>query len=107
LPREFVQPLAVAGSTFDLVFADAFKDCAIAFHLATVDIYRSVDELLAFHGLVLHNVSDDLAQPLMLATLVATVNVVHVHVPVLSPSVDSVVEGRNTSVIASSKGPGP
>src|SRR5690606_4451548 len=93
------------GREFDLVFADAFKDYSVPFHLATIEFYRAVDSLLSADGLLLQNVIDELDEPVMLAALIATVSLVHAHVAVFVPTTDGLASGRSTFGLAAPRAP--
>jgi MFS family permease len=103
--REVVRMLMADGRRVDVVFADAFSDYAIPFHLTTLEFYREVDGILAAGGWMLQNVIDDLDDPRMLAAIVATVRQIHDHVIVLSPAALSRLRGRDTFVVMSSRAP--
>lgn len=102
--REAVRDLAGAGRTFDLVYADAFTDYSIPYHLATVGFYRQLRAVLADDGAVLFNVIDDPRFPRMLASLVATAGVVFERVEVLAMGPDSDENARNTFVVVAGSG---
>lgn len=103
--REVVRMLTADDRRVDAVFADAFSDYAIPFHLTTVEFYREVDAILDEGGWLLQNVIDDLDDPRMLAAIVATVREVHEYVVVLSPTAVSRLRGRDTFVVVSSREP--
>lgn len=103
--RAVVGTIAAEGRRVDVVFADAFHDYGIPFHLATVEFYREVEAVLTPAGLALLNVIDDLQEPRMLAALVETIGAVHAHVAVFSMAPLSSPQGRNTFVVASSNAP--
>jgi len=103
--RAVVRDLARSGRTVDAVFADAFTDYSIPFHLATVEFYLELDSILSDHGWALLNVIDDLDEPSMLAAILTTIRAVHEHVAVLSPAPRSELRGRDTFVVVSSRHP--
>src|SRR5690606_24991462 len=102
---EAVRHLLKADRHFDIVFADAFKDYAIPAHLATVEFYAMVDEVLSPGGLLLQNVIDDLSEPRVIAAIANTVNSVHKNVLIMSTTPPELQGGRSTYVIASSNQP--
>lgn len=103
--RAVVRDLVREGRTVDAIFADAFTDYSIPFHLATVEFYRELDAILSDDGWALLNVIDDLDRPAMLAAILATIAAVHPHVAVLSPAPRSELMGRDTFVVVSSRRP--
>ena len=103
--RAVVRQLARDGRTVDAVFADAFTDYSIPYHLATVEFYREVDAVLEEDGWALLNVIDDLRSPAMLAAIVTTIRAVHPHVVVISPAPPAELQGRDTFVVVSSRRP--
>lgn len=92
---------------FDLVFADAFSDLSIPFHLTTLEFYQELAAHMTPDGLLLQNIIDDYQSGLMLGATVATLGRVFRHVQVFSTEVAGLRLGRSTYVVASSNRPIP
>ncbi|MBI2919228.1 MAG: fused MFS/spermidine synthase [Chloroflexi bacterium] len=57
---------------YDLVFADAFNDYSVPYHLTTVEFHRMVKEVMADGGFYLLNVIDDYQKGRFLASFAQT-----------------------------------
>jgi|GEM_PF-305669 len=88
------------GPTFDLVYADAFGDVDVPWHLATVEHARSVHAGMPPQGVYFANCIDVFEEGRFLAAYRATLLAVWRHVEVIGPSRDDRIP-RNFVLVAS------
>ncbi len=93
------------GNRYDLVYADAFNDYSIPYHLTTVEFLESVRQVLAPGGIYAFNTIDDFRRGRMLASFIRTVSEVFPHVAVQPMGQDWRDAGRNTYMIFASEEP--
>ncbi len=91
------------GTTFDVVFGDAFNDYSVPYHLTTLEFNRLVAGLLRDDGMYLVNIIDGGRHGHFLRAYVRTLRMVFPHVAVIPSSSDWRESTRTTFVIVASK----
>jgi spermidine synthase len=93
------------GNRYDLIFADAFNDYSIPYHLTTVEFLESVRDTLTPEGVYALNSIDSYGHGRVLASFLRTIGSVFPHVEVAPMGPDWKKSGRNTFMILASAEP--
>lgn len=89
---------------YDFVFADAFNDFSVPYHLTTVEFHRLLKSHMKADGVYALNIIDDVRHGDFLASMIRTLAAVWRYVEV-APQAGTLIEGRNTVVLMASDEP--